>query len=88
MLNKASLLLLQLKQTPKMFATCKEALIMRVSTILEMSLEDFNASDFYEKHLDSIGNTYINIHDEVSEKWSDAVIDDAIIILKQNNNPS
>lgn len=84
MLNKSILLLLQLKQTPQMFASCKEALIMRVSTILEMTLEDFNTAEFYKKHLDTIGSIYINIHDEINEKWSGLVIDDAISILQRN----
>lgn len=83
MLSRANLLLFQLKQTPQMFAACKESFIMRVSTILEMVLEDFNPQNFYLKHLDSVGNNYINIHDEVTKDWSDTVIDEAILLLQK-----
>lgn len=84
MLNKANNLLYELKQTPKMFSYSKEAFIMRVSTILEMYLEDFDPQEFYIKHLDKTGSAFINIHDDVSEEWSDAVINDAITYLQKD----
>lgn len=81
MKEKAKMFLLELKIAPRMFATSKEALIMRVTTILEMTLDDFDAHAFYNKHLEKKGTTYINLNDLFDKNWADAIIDDAITYL-------
>lgn len=82
MLKKAIELLLLTKQYPRMFASDKESLMCRVSTILEMAEISFNINDFYEKHLKVYGNIYADIKDQYDDSWAESVIDDALYIIK------
>lgn len=69
------------KKYPTMYATSKEAYIMRISTILEMADENFCASKFYEDHLKIYGSIYTDLHDNLDEGWALKIADDAICIL-------
>ena len=77
MTNLAEVLLINTKNYPKMYASDSEALIMRVSTILEMADENFNCEDFYKKHLN-----IENLKKDFDEQWVNCLIDDALSIIK------
>ena len=58
MKQKAISLLNETKKYPNMFASTKEAFIMRVATILEMVLPKFNILEFYKKHIIFYNNIF------------------------------
>lgn len=80
--NLAINLLSDTLQHPKMYASNKEALIMRVATILEMVCEDFDVQNFYNLHLKKIESNYFDLNEDFDEKWSNKVITDALKIAK------
>ena len=82
MKDKCIKLLEQTAKTPKMFCTNKEALLVRVTTILEIFITNFNASKFYKKHLKTKGTTYLYLNDTYDNEWASNVINDGIILLK------
>lgn len=66
---------------PKMYATTKGELIMRVTTTLEMCLKDFNYQNFYAKHLKHNHSQFFDIHDSFDDEWAKNMINDAIQLL-------
>lgn len=76
MKEKAKTLLLQTKKTPAMFASNKETMIMRVTTILEMALEDFDVHGFYDKFFKN------NFDEEFDNDWVVAIVDNAMTYLQ------
>lgn len=79
---KARRMLERCASIASMFATDKEALIMRVSTILEMSCDDFDPRMFYLKHIDHIGSAYTGLSDNFTDKWAKDLVADALTHLK------
>ncbi len=82
-----------LKQTanaPRMFTFSMETMLMRVTTLLELSGVSFSVTDFYSKHGGRIGNTYLFTLPEgrTFDDWTQMVVDDAIKMIeaKQNEN--
>ena len=80
--NLAIILLQNTKNHPKMYGSNKEALIMRVSTILEMIEENFNIQNFYNKHLKVLGNSYVDLNEEVNDLWVEQMINDALFLIE------
>jgi hypothetical protein len=81
-IEKAEELLLRTRKTPKMFAATREAMMSRVTSILEMSDIMMDYSYFYEVHLGTQGAAYATITEPVTDDWAHTVIDDALIKLK------
>lgn len=81
MKQKAILLLNNSKAYPNMFATTKEAFIIRVTTILEMSLSSFDIIMFYKKHIKYNGNSFIDLNEEVTSLWAENVVSQALELL-------
>jgi len=75
-------LLNQTIKCPKMYATDKEAFLMRVSTILEIVDENFSVENFYKTHLKTFGSNYIGLNEEIDDIWAKEVINDALYLLK------
>jgi len=79
LVTKALVLLEKTRANPQKFASTKEAFMTRVSTILEMSVPDFDTEAFYKKHLDFLnGPVYLDIYNEYTDDWAHIIIDDAI----------
>lgn len=64
-----------------MFATTKEVFIMRVATILEMSLSSFDIIQFYKKHIKYNNNSFIDLNEEVTTFWAENVVSQALELL-------
>jgi len=84
MKNKAIDLLNITRKAPQMFCSNKEALLSRVTTILEMVDINFNVIEFYKKHLTLTGNSLLGTKDNYPTEWGHKVIDDALEIIKNN----
>lgn len=69
------------KKYPNMFASTKEAFIMRVATILEMVLPKFNILEFYKKHIVFYNNIFLDLNEEFSVSWAENVIFNALEML-------
>jgi hypothetical protein len=80
-IEKAKELLDITRQAPRMFATSREAMMSRVSTILEMANINFAIQDFYKLHLGTNGCAYATWSEDVTDEWALIVIDDALKIL-------
>jgi hypothetical protein len=74
-------LLLSLHKAPRMYASTREALLMRVSTILEMVDDNYDARDLYEKHGSPTGNVYGDMDKQYEDEWARCVIDKALTLL-------
>ena len=79
-------------KTPGMYAYSVEPMLMRVSTLLEVSGVQFSCTDFYCKHGGKYGNTYLmELPEGMSfDEWTRRMVDDAIKmieagIFKDNN---
>jgi hypothetical protein len=81
-LDKAKSLLLSLKNYPQQYALIKESFIIRVSTILEMILDDFVANEFYIRHLKTVGCTYVDLNKSFDDEWACKVVDDALSLIE------
>jgi hypothetical protein len=79
--QKAISLLNETKKYPNMFASTKEAFIMRVATILEMVLPKFNILEFYKKHIIFYNNIFLDLNEEFSVSWAENVIFNALEML-------
>lgn len=71
-------------KTPQMYAFSVEAMLMRVSTLLEVSGVQFSVVEFYCKHGGREGNTYLleKPADMAFDVWARQVIDDAIKMIE------
>jgi len=75
-------MLLNMKLRPSMYASCKEAYLMRVSTILEVLGDiSFSSNDFYSKFLSKDGSLFLDLLDPVDQEWCNLVIDEALVIF-------
>lgn len=84
--DKAEALLLGTRKAPRMYAASRESMMNRVATILEMASIEFIVIDFYAKHLGTKGNAYATFSEEFQDDWAHQVIDDALLLLKENND--
>jgi len=71
-------------KAPRMYATSVEALLMRVSTLLEVSGVQFSVVEFYCKHGGAEGSTYLleKPADMSFDDWARQVIDEAIKMIE------
>jgi hypothetical protein len=75
-------LLQETSATPRMFATTREALVMRVATVLEVCLDRFDVRAFYAKHLEPHGSLYLGIDKPLVDDWGRGVITDGLEMLR------
>lgn len=75
-------------KTPQMYAHTVEVMLMRVSTLLEVSGIQFSVVEFYCKHGGRVGNTYLmeKPADMTFDVWTRQVIDDAINMIEAGSN--
>lgn len=73
-------LLLETRLRPCMFARSREALIMRVTTLIEMCSDDFVARDFYMKYFTPAAQLDMLV---VDDEWAINVVDEAIKCLHE-----
>lgn len=78
---RAGRILAETAATPRMFATSREALVMRVATVLEVCLETFDVRAFYAKHLEPHGSLYLGLDKPLTDEWGRAVIADGLEML-------
>lgn len=79
-----------LKQTanaPRMFTFSVETMLMRITTLLELSGVNFSCQEFYCKHSGRKGNTYLlELPANTSfDDWTKIVVDDAIRMIEESN---
>ena len=77
-MSKALVLLESARANPRKHASTKETFIVKIATILEMVVAEFDVSNFYAKHLNMQGLMYMDLFSEVDDEWAYQVIDDAI----------
>ena len=72
------------KLYPRMYAVSEEAVLMRVSTLLEVAGVSFSCSEFYRKHSQTEGNIpLLKRPDNVDfDTWTRSVVDDGLEMLK------
>lgn len=77
-------MLLATAKTPQMYAQSVEAMLMRVSTLLEVSGVQFSVVEFYCKHGGREGNAYLleKPADMSFDQWTHAMVDDAIKMIE------
>lgn len=85
-LTRAKELLTNFRKAPKTFSTCREAVLMRVTTILEMANITFDIPNFLKSHLEVKGNMYLNLLESFEDEWAIKVIDAALVIIENENN--
>lgn len=81
----ATFFLHRLRKTPRMFVTCREALLAMVVTALDMGDVTLHV-DFYARHLKREGNTLIGGREDFDSCWAHDVIDDALDLLVQHED--
>ena len=71
-------------RAPAVYAQSVEAMLMRVSTLLEVAEIPFSVTEFYCKHSGQEGNSYLlEIPAGMTfETWACQVIDDAIKLIE------
>lgn len=82
-LRRATFLLTNLRRAPKMYAATRESMLAYISGIMLMCI-DFKTIEFYKKHLDTYGNTYLGVLDDFEDAWAQSVIDDALNLLEEH----
>lgn len=73
---------------PMMYAISVEAMLMRVSTLLEVAGVQFSVTEFYCKHGGKYGSSYLlQVPVGVTfDDWAKSVIDDGLEMLKGVTN--
>jgi hypothetical protein len=66
---------------PAMYASTKEVFIMRVATVLELHVKDFDVAAFYKKHVEMRGSAYVGLNDAPGLDWPRALVADALSML-------
>lgn len=79
--DKAKQLIEDTRARPSMYASCREAYISRITSILEMALDGFQPYTFYVLHVPKRGAAYLTLKDSVDQKWADRVASAAIALL-------
>lgn len=71
-------------KTPGMYAYSVEPMLMRVSTLLEVSGVQFSCTEFYCKHGGKYGNTYLmELPKGMSfDEWTRQMVADAISMIE------
>lgn len=82
--NRTIELLEDTYKTPGMFCYTKEALLMRVTTALDLVGVKYNPIDLYKKHLELQGSTFKGLTDSFDDLWGKNVITDAIALFKEH----
>ena len=74
-------------QAPRAFTFSVETMLMRVTTLLELSGIKFSCQEFYCKHSGRKGNTYLlELPANTSfDDWTKIVVDDAIRMIEESN---
>lgn len=75
-------------KTPSMYAYAVEPMLMRVSTLLEVSGVQFSCTEFYTKHGGRDGSGYLmEIPAGMSfDEWTRQVVNDAIQMIEKEFN--
>jgi hypothetical protein len=76
------------RRTPAMYSQSIEAMLMRVTTLLEVAGVQFSVVEFYCKHSGKNGNCYLleKPKDMSFDSWSHQVVDDALSMLNGEEN--
>lgn len=71
-------------KTPQMFSYSVETMLMRISTLLEVSGIQFSVVEFYAKHGGRKGNILLmeKPADVAFDDWTKQVVDDAIKMIE------
>lgn len=85
-IDRAKELLITTRKTPKMFVLCKESLLCRVTTILEMANVVLDITKFYKEHLKEDRSTYSLLNESFEDEWAHKVIDAALVLIENENN--
>lgn len=64
--------------TPRMYAWSREALMSRVSALMEIAIDGFEVRSFYDAHLVRSGCAYVGCDENYEDSWAHEVIDDAV----------
>jgi hypothetical protein len=71
--------LLETRAAPEMWATCKEAYVSRVATLLECAnVDGAECLLLYKRHLNLLGNMCVDHLDQFTRAWAEGVVDDAL----------
>lgn len=75
-------------QAPRAFTSSVETMLMRVSTLLELSGVEFSCQEFYCKHGGREGNRYLlELPANTSfDDWTKIVVNDAIKMIEAKQN--
>jgi len=65
-----------------MYAYTREALVTYAATVLHTFVEDFQARDFFAKHIGTHGSVYLDVDKTFEDPWAKAVMDDALTRLE------
>lgn len=65
----------------RMYASTKEALLARVTAILDVCEVDYSVQDFYSDHVETYGNAYVGLTEEFEDDWAHSVCDHALALL-------
>jgi hypothetical protein len=79
--EKALRIIEDTRARPSTFASCREAYISRVTSILEMALDGFQPYNFYVLHVPKRGVAYLTLKDPVDQAWADLVAESAVKLL-------
>lgn len=76
--DRARLLLTMTHQTPRMYASCREAMVAHICGIVSVVNEGFDPYEFYKRHLGTNGCCYVAPEGPVDDTWARVAIDDAL----------
>lgn len=79
--ERARLLLTMTHQTPRMYASCREAMVAHICGIVHVVKDDFDPYEFYKRHLGTNGSCYVAPDGPVDDTWARVAIDDALQAL-------
>jgi hypothetical protein len=82
-IEKARILIETTRSRCKMYASCRETYIMRISTALEMAMGDFDLQAFYHVYVPTRGSVYLTLKDPVDQAWADMVAKGALALLSR-----
>lgn len=74
---------------PRMYAQSVEAMLMRVTTLLEAAGVDFSIVEFYCKHGGREGNRYLlQVPENLTfDDWAKLMVDDAVSMIESQAFP-
>jgi hypothetical protein len=77
----AERMILSTRKYSKMYASTKEALLARVTAILDVCEVEYSVQDFMSDHVETYGNMYVGLQEEYEEEWAHKVCDHAMVLL-------